>query len=57
MARRAPAAEFIEENELLVPLILGDMVEHLGRAGQAWSNAVWARETVTSTRRSRTWSR
>ena len=43
MARRKQtAAEFIEENALLVPLILGDMVEHLGHAGQEWSNAVWA---------------
>jgi hypothetical protein len=43
MARKkATAAEFIEANALLVPLILGDMIEHLGRAAQEWSQAVWA---------------
>jgi hypothetical protein len=43
MARRKQtAAEFIEENALLVPMILGDMIEHLGNAAQEWSYAVWA---------------
>jgi hypothetical protein len=43
MARRKQtAAEYIEANALLVPLILGDMVEQLGRAAQEWSQAVWA---------------
>jgi hypothetical protein len=43
MARRKQtAAEYIEENALLVPLILGDMIEHLGHAAQDWSQAVWA---------------
>lgn len=43
MARRKQtAAEFIEENALLVPGILGDIVEHLGHAAQEWSKAVWA---------------
>ena len=40
--RKATAAEYIEAKALLVPLILGDMIEHLGEAAQAWSNAVWA---------------
>lgn len=43
MARkRQTAAEYIEANAMLVPLILGDMVEQLGKAAQEWSNAVWA---------------
>jgi hypothetical protein len=43
MARRKKtAAEYIEANELLVPFIIGDMVEHLGHAVQEWSQAVWA---------------
>lgn len=43
MARRKQtAAQYIEANELLVPLILGDMIEHLGQAAQEWSQAVWA---------------
>ena len=43
MARRKQtAAEYIEANALLVPLILGDMIEHLGRAAQEWSQAVEA---------------
>ena len=43
MARRKQtAAEYIEANALLVPLILGDLVEHLGHAAQEWSLAVWA---------------
>lgn len=43
MARRKPTpAEYIESQALLVPLILGDMIEHLGAAAQAWSSAVWA---------------
>jgi hypothetical protein len=39
--RKVTAGQYIERNALLVPLILGDMVEHLGQASQAWSNAVW----------------
>ncbi|HLO36784.1 MAG TPA: hypothetical protein VK194_11905 [Candidatus Deferrimicrobium sp.] len=43
MARRTTtAAEYIEANALLVPLILGDLIEHLGQAAQEWSQAVWA---------------
>lgn len=43
MARRkTTAAEYIEANALLVPLVLGAMIEHLGQAAQAWSQAVWA---------------
>jgi hypothetical protein len=43
MARRKQtAAEYIEANALFVPLILGDMIEQLGRAAQEWSLAVWA---------------
>lgn len=43
MARRKQtAAEYIEANALLVPLILGDLIEHLGHAAQEWSLAVWA---------------
>jgi hypothetical protein len=43
MARkRQTAAEYIEGNALLVPVILGDMAEHLGHAAQEWSLAVWA---------------
>lgn len=43
MARRNPtAAEFIEANALFVPLVLGDMIEHLGHAAQEWSLAVSA---------------
>ena len=43
MPRRKPTpAEYIESQALLVPLILGDMIEHLGAAAQAWSSAVWA---------------
>ena len=43
MARRKQtAAEYIEANSLLVPFILGDLVEHLGHAAQQWSQAVWA---------------
>ena len=46
MARRKQtAAEYIEANALLVPLILGDMIEQLGRAAQQWSQAVWAAQT------------
>ena len=40
--RKLTAAEYVEENALLVPAILGDMVEHLGAAIQHWSQAVWA---------------
>lgn len=39
--RRVTPAEYIESQALLVPLILGDMIERLGAATQAWSNAVW----------------
>ena len=43
MARRnRTAAEFIETNALFVPLVLGDMIEHLGHAAQEWSLAVGA---------------
>lgn len=43
MARpKQTAAEYIEANALLVPVILGDMIEHLGHAAQEWSHAVWA---------------
>lgn len=43
MARRkTTAVEFIEANALVVPLIIGDMIEHLGHASQEWSLAVWA---------------
>ena len=40
--RKMTAAEYIEENALVVPAILGDMIEHLGQAAQEWSSAVWA---------------
>lgn len=40
--RKKTAAEYVEYNAALVPLILGDMIEHLGTALQEWSNAVWA---------------
>lgn len=40
--RKTSAAEFIEANALLVPLIIGDMIEHLGHAAQEWSLVVWA---------------
>jgi hypothetical protein len=43
MARRKKsAAEFIEGYALFVPLVLGDMTEHLGKAAQEWSLAVEA---------------
>ena len=43
MPRRKPTpAEYVESQALLVPLIVGDMIEHLGRAAIAWSEAVWA---------------
>lgn len=43
MARRKrTAAEFIERYALFVPLVLGDMTEHLGKAAQEWSSAVEA---------------
>ena len=43
MARRKQtAAEFIEANALYVPLVIGDLVEHLGDAAQRWSQAVYA---------------
>jgi hypothetical protein len=43
MARRKQmAAEFIEANALIVPFILGDVIEHLGHAAQEWSQAVFA---------------
>ncbi len=34
--------EYTEANSMLVPMNLGDMAEHLGKATQEWSNAVWA---------------
>ena len=40
--KRQTAAEYIEANAMLVPMILGDMAEHLGKAAQEWSSAVWA---------------
>jgi hypothetical protein len=40
--KRQTAAEYIEANAMLVPMILGDMAEHLGKATQEWSSAVWA---------------
>ena len=40
--RRRTAAEYIEERALFVPLVIGDLVEHLGHAAVAWSEAVWA---------------
>ena len=41
MARRThTATEYIEANALLAPAILGDMIEHLGRAVQEWTGAV-----------------
>jgi hypothetical protein len=43
MARRKQtAAEYIEVNTLLVTLVLGEMIEELGLATQAWSQAVSA---------------
>lgn len=43
MARRKQSsAEYIEAQGLLVPFILSEMIEHLGQASQAWSQAVWA---------------
>jgi hypothetical protein len=43
MARRKQtAAEFIEGYAQFVPLVLGDMIEHLGQAAQEWSLAVEA---------------
>lgn len=39
---KVTAAEFIEAKALTVPLILGDMIEHLGQAAQEWSLAVYA---------------
>jgi hypothetical protein len=43
MARRKQTAvELIEANALLVPFILGDMIEHLGHAAQERSHAVFA---------------
>jgi hypothetical protein len=41
-SRKKTAAEFIEANALFVPLVLGDMIEHLGQAAQEWSQAVSA---------------
>jgi hypothetical protein len=38
--RKMTAAEYIDKNDTLVPLILGDMIEHLGRAVQEWSDAL-----------------
>jgi hypothetical protein len=40
--RKQTAAEYIERNATFVPLVLGDMVEHLGNALQEWSGAVEA---------------
>jgi hypothetical protein len=40
--RKLTAAEYIDKNDTLVPLILGDMIEHLRRAVQEWSGAVEA---------------
>lgn len=58
MARRKQtAAEFIEENALLVPGILGDMVERLGHAAKSGPRQSGRCETVTSTRLSPMWSR
>ena len=43
MARRKQtAAEFIDANALYVPFVIGDLMEHLGRAAQQWSQAVYA---------------
>jgi hypothetical protein len=43
MARRKlTAAEYIESQALLTPLIIGDMIEHLGTALQSWGLAVEA---------------
>ena len=45
MARRkVTAAEYIHEQTLVPFGILGDLVEHLGQAAQAWSAAVQAAE-------------
>jgi hypothetical protein len=38
--RKQTVAEYVENQALLVPLILGDMIEHLGAATIAWSEAV-----------------
>ena len=38
--RKETGAEYIERNATEVTLILGDMIEHLGTATQAWSQAV-----------------
>ena len=38
--RKQTAAEYMEANAVMVPLIIGDLVEHLGQAAQAWSQAV-----------------
>jgi hypothetical protein len=40
--RKLTGAEYIERQALLMPLIIGDMIEHLGSALQSWSNAVEA---------------
>jgi hypothetical protein len=40
--RKTTGAEFIEANALAVPVIIGDLIEHLGKAAQEWSLAVWA---------------
>ena len=43
MARRKQtAAEYLEANAMYVPLVLGDLIEHLGLAAQHWSQAVYA---------------
>jgi hypothetical protein len=40
--RKETGAEYIERHALVIPLILGDMIEHLGAATQAWTQAVEA---------------
>lgn len=42
--RKMSAAEYIEDRSLFVPLIIGDLIQHLGEALEAWSRAVWAAE-------------
>ena len=43
MARsKLTAAAYIEKHATFVPLVLGDMIEHLGHAAQEWSQAVEA---------------
>ena len=39
---KTTATEYLERQALLIPLVLGDMIEHLGAATQAWSEAVEA---------------